>query len=149
MRSTVGPSRTSRPRSANGSMRKGWTTSSDLVRVSDGKSNNSARLSPSPAMREREGPVRRAGRVRVFYIAITLTRPSPAHRPPSPAMRERERSPQAPGEDALLHMQPVFRLVPDDRLRPVADSGGDFLAALRRRAMHEYVVGLRRSHPPL
>src|SRR6266480_4283404 len=34
MRSTVGPSRTSRPRSANGSMRKGWTKSSDLVSAS-------------------------------------------------------------------------------------------------------------------
>src|SRR5258708_13289956 len=46
MRSAAGPSRTSRPRSANGSMRKGWTKSSDLVSAS--RDNNKLQLFNKP-----------------------------------------------------------------------------------------------------
>src|SRR6266850_755485 len=43
-------------------------------------------------------------------------------------------------------MQPVLGLVPHDRLRAVDHLGGDFLAAMRRQAMHEQRVLLRRAH---
>src|SRR3954468_16642411 len=61
----------------------------------------------------------------------------------------RPRLTQAPGENALLHMQPVFRLVPDDRLRAVDDSCRHLFAALRREAMHEYGLRLGFCHQPL
>ena len=44
---------------------------------------------------------------------------------------------EAPGEDALLRMQPVLGLVEDDRLRAVDDLVRDLLAAMGRQAMHE------------
>ena len=40
-------------------------------------------------------------------------------------------------ENGFLRVQAVFRLVKHHRLRPVHDVGGDFLAAVRRQAMHE------------
>src|SRR6186713_2137065 len=44
---------------------------------------------------------------------------------------------EAPGEDALLGVQPVLGLVEHDRARAVHDLVGDLLAAMRRQAMHE------------
>src|SRR4051794_41703794 len=61
----------------------------------------------------------------------------------------RPRLTQAPGENALLHMQPVFRLVPDDRLRAVDDSCRHLIAALGWEAMHEYGLRLGFCHQPL
>src|SRR5579884_4198478 len=90
MRSTVGPSRTSRPRRAKGSMRNGWIRSSSTAA-----------------------------------------------------------SAETPGENALLHVQPVLRLVPYHRMRPVDDPGGHLLAAFRRQAVHEDRVGLGLGHQPL
>src|SRR5436309_823733 len=55
---------------------------------------------------------------------------------------------QAPGEDALLRVQPVFRLVEHHRLRPVHDLTGDLLAAVRRQAMHEQCIRLGFRHQP-
>ena len=55
---------------------------------------------------------------------------------------------QAPGQQALLGVQPVFRLVEHHRLRPVHHLVGDFLAAMRRQAMHEQRVGLGLGHQP-
>src|SRR5687767_13948456 len=49
-------------------------------------------------------------------------------------------------EQRLLRMQAVLRLVPDGALRPVDDLGGDFLAAMRRQAVHEERVLFRRAH---
>ena len=45
-----------------------------------------------------------------------------------------------------MHVQAVFRLVPDQRVRPVDDSGGDFLAAVRRQAVQEQRVRAGRGH---
>ena len=44
---------------------------------------------------------------------------------------------QAPGQDALLGVQPVLGLVEDHRLRPVHHLVGHLLAAMGRQAMHE------------
>src|SRR5947199_876133 len=137
MRSTVGPSRTSRPRSANGSMRKGWTKSSDLVSAS--RDNKKLQLFNKPRchcersdaishhMGESDGDC---------FVAALLAMTSRA-------------SADAPGKDALLDMQPVFRLVPHHRLRTVDNRGGHLLAALRRQAVHKYGVGLGLCHQAL
>ena len=53
---------------------------------------------------------------------------------------------QAPGQDALLGMQAVLRLVEHHRLRPVDHLVGDLLAAMRRQAMHEHRVRLGLRH---
>ncbi len=53
---------------------------------------------------------------------------------------------QAPGQQALLGVQPVFRLVEHHRLRPVHHLVGDLLAAMGRQAMHEQRVGLGLRH---
>src|SRR6266699_523835 len=57
---------------------------------------------------------------------------------------------QAPGEDALLGVKSVFRLVEHHGLRPVDHLVGDLMAAMRREAMHEHGVGFRsRQQPPV
>src|SRR5215468_1089989 len=56
---------------------------------------------------------------------------------------------QAPGEDALLRMQAVLRLVEHHRLRSIDYFGGHFLAAMGRQAMHEDGVRLGLFHQPL
>src|SRR5690242_20428359 len=61
----------------------------------------------------------------------------------------RGRSGEAPGEDALLRVEAVLRLIPDHRLRSVDHAGADLLAALRREAVHEDRVGLGGGHQPL
>jgi hypothetical protein len=43
--------------------------------------------------------------------------------------------------ESLLHVQPVFSLVPHHRLRAVDDLGGDLFAAVRRQAVHEQGLG--------
>src|SRR5947208_3083896 len=55
---------------------------------------------------------------------------------------------EAPGEDAFLGVQPVLRLVEDDRLRAVNDLRLDLLAAMGRHAMHEDGVGFGGRHQP-
>ncbi len=62
----------------------------------------------------------------------------------------------APGQDsspssrnsirAFWHMQAVLRLVPHDALRAVDDFTRDFLAAVRRQAMHEDRIGSGHCH---
>src|ERR1700680_1290511 len=130
MRPTPGPSRTNRPRSANGRRRKGGIGLSGFGSDSTGNFTNSAQSPLARIAGEGGTHAEGVGRVRVFRAAITLTRPSLARRPPSPAVRQRgiHGSAQTPREDALLDMQAVFRLVPDDRLRAVDDPGRDLLA---------------------
>ena len=53
---------------------------------------------------------------------------------------------QAPGEQTLLRVQSVLSFVEHHRLRAVNDLVGDFLAAVRRQAMHEQRVGLGLRH---
>src|SRR5215469_16598479 len=103
MRSIVGPSRTRRPRRANGSIRKGWTRSS------------------GPGSRGELNPAH-------FF---------------------RKWSAETPGENALLRMQPVLRLIPHHGLRAVDDTGRHLLAALYRQAVHEDRVGLGVRHQVL
>src|SRR5262249_33976233 len=141
MRSTVGPSRTRRPRSAKGSRRKGWTRSSDLGSSSSDKFNNSDAIDPSPALRGREEPIQRRWEGEGISDGGHPHPPSGfALRHPLPnevSMGGRGKYlAQAPGKDALLHMQPVFRLVPDDRLRAVDAPRRHFLPALGGKAMH-------------
>src|SRR5712691_6374095 len=119
MRSTVAPSRTSRPRSANGSMRKGWIRSSGFGSCSTGNKETPAfdyRKMSLRAQRSNLVPTR-VPPDRDCFVASLLAMTSRGLR-------------QAPREDAPLDMQPVFRLVPDDRLRAVDDPRRDLLAAL-------------------
>src|SRR5580704_715841 len=51
-------------------------------------------------------------------------------------------SAETPGEDALLRMETVFRLVPHHRLRPIENRRADLVAAFRGQAVHEDGVGL-------
>src|SRR5689334_5459049 len=44
---------------------------------------------------------------------------------------------ETPGQNALLHMQPIFRLVEYDRLRTIDHLVGDLVAAMGWQAMHE------------
>src|SRR4029077_18700780 len=139
MRSIVGPSRTRRPRSANGSIRKGWT------RSSSGRSEETVIL-------ERSGQP--AGRRRIW-------RPPAQDRNVAPSVSSWKRltrqaklcfaesSAKAPGKNSLLGMKPVLRLVPYDRLWAVDDPGGDLLAAFDRQAVHEDRVGLGVRHQVL
>ena len=53
---------------------------------------------------------------------------------------------QAPGQNALLCVQAVFRLVEHDRLRPVDHLVGDLVAAVGGQAMHEHRIRLRPRH---
>ena len=46
----------------------------------------------------------------------------------------------------LLHVQPVFCLVPDDRLRPLEHVLGHLFAAVRGQTVHEERIGTRRAH---
>src|SRR5215218_6814092 len=55
---------------------------------------------------------------------------------------------EAPGEDALLGVQPVLGLVEHDRARAVHDLVGDLLAAMRRQAMHEDRLLAGGAHQP-
>ena len=48
--------------------------------------------------------------------------------------------------ECLLHVHPVFRLIPYHRLRPVDHVGLNLLAPVRGQAVHEEGVGLGRSH---
>src|SRR5438477_12835505 len=115
MRSTVGPSRTSRPRSANGSMRKGWTKSSDLVSAS--RDNNKLQLFNKPRCHcERSEAIchhvsESDGNC---FVAALL------------AMKSRA-SADAPGEDAMLDMHTDFSLVPQQILRTVVIRGCSLL----------------------
>ncbi len=52
-------------------------------------------------------------------------------------------------ENRLLRVQPVLGLVEHDGPRAVEDTGGDFLAAVRRQAMHEERVRLGARHQRL
>src|SRR6476469_11000843 len=105
MVSTTEPRRTRRPRSADASIWKGWTRSSETM-----------------------------------GNAVLISRHPPRRRAP------RRRSAEAPGEDALLRVQAIFRLVPDHRLRSVDDRGADFLAALDGQTVHEDGAGLGAGH---
>ena len=49
-------------------------------------------------------------------------------------------------EQRFLRVQAVLRLVPHHRLRAIDHRRGDFLAAVRRQAVHEKRVLLRRAH---
>ena len=53
---------------------------------------------------------------------------------------------QAPGEQTLLGMQAIFRLVEHHRLRSVDHLVGNLLAAMRRQAVHEQCVRLGLRH---
>src|SRR6516165_8475057 len=53
---------------------------------------------------------------------------------------------EAPGQNALLRVQAVFRLVEHNRLRAVHHLVGDLLAAMCRQAMHEKRILLRQRH---
>src|SRR5215472_15835351 len=55
---------------------------------------------------------------------------------------------QAPGQYALLRMQSVFGLVENHRMRTIHNLIGNFLAAMRRQAMHKNGVGLCARHQP-
>src|SRR3984957_8745380 len=59
----------------------------------------------------------------------------------SPSLRRRRSSLQnfrtyQPDHHGFLRMQPVLSLIKHDRSRPVDHVVGDFLAAMRRQAMH-------------
>ncbi len=56
---------------------------------------------------------------------------------------------QAPGENALLGVQAVLRLVEHHRLRPVDDLVGHLLAPVGGQAVHEQRVGLGAGHQPV
>src|SRR5579859_3524689 len=56
---------------------------------------------------------------------------------------------KAPSQNALLGMEAILGLVPDDGLRAVDDAGRDFLAALCRQAVHEDRVRLGLGHQAL
>src|SRR5438045_3173963 len=105
MRSIAGPSRTRRPRNAKGSMRKGWIRSSGAVWLGEfnvGRSGDNA------------------GK-RISSLALCPWTAGSRGSPHS------ERLAETPGKNTLLGMEPVLRLVPDDRLRTVDDPGGNLL----------------------
>src|SRR3990167_3620859 len=53
---------------------------------------------------------------------------------------------EAPGEDRLLGVDAVFRLVPDQRAGPVDDRVADFLAPVRRQAVQEHRPAVGHRH---
>src|SRR6266446_2756520 len=107
--SRTGPSRTSRPRKAVGSIWNGWTRSSGITAV---------------------GTIGLGIGLKSFAADRVEVEPKP-----------RRASAEAPGENALLGVQAVFRLVPHHRLRSVDDRRADLLAALRGETVHEDGVG--------
>src|SRR5215475_2986610 len=56
---------------------------------------------------------------------------------------------EAPGENSLLCVQPVLRLVPDYRLWAVDNGRGYLFAPLDRQAMHKDGVGFGMRHQML
>ncbi len=44
-------------------------------------------------------------------------------------------------QNRFLHMQPIFRLIDNDRLRSVEHLGGNFFSAMGRQAMHDDGIG--------
>src|ERR1041385_3267864 len=121
MRSTVGPSRTSRPRSANGSMRNGWTRSSGRALSDNFKLSKCGERMAQVTISQSRG----AAFAAKCHPACRHTGADryprfrrPGTGPVDPGLRRGDevkvslRLTQAPGEDALLHVQAVFRLVP-------------------------------------
>src|SRR5947209_16375284 len=124
MVSTSGPSRTTRPRRSSASIANGRMVSSTEV-----------------AAGSRTGmPV--SGSDMRLYMDLC----GALCEPPSAAQCGTGVCPQsaceAPGQYALLGMQPVFRLVEYHRLRAVDHVVRDLLAAVRRQAVHEDRVRL-------
>ena len=66
--------------------------------------------------------------------------------PSNGAALMRPAAPQAPGQDALLRVQPVLGLVEDHGLRSVHDLVRDLLAAMGGQAMHEDRVLVGHAH---
>src|SRR4051794_34620224 len=117
MVSTAGPRRTTRPRKSRASTANGRTVSS--MDVAEGSRVGTAI----------------SGLVMSPYMGFGGLIASP-----STLLAE------APGEDALLGMEPVFGLIEHDGLRPIDHLFGDLLATMGRQAMHEHGIGLRPRH---
>src|SRR6266478_10060784 len=139
MRSIVGPSRTRRPRKANGSIRNGCTRSSGGISAKAVILERSGK--PAGRHRQRRQPARDRSVAPSVYTWKRLTRQA--------KLCFAESSAKAPGKNSLLDVKPVLRLVPHDRLRAVDDAGGPLFAALHRQAVHEDRVGLGVRHQVL
>src|SRR5882724_2498819 len=48
--------------------------------------------------------------------------------------------------DCFLHVHAIFRLIQNDRLRAIENFRRDFVAAMRREAMHENSAALGKRH---
>src|SRR4051812_12140827 len=146
MRSIAGPSRTRRPRNANGSMRKGCITSSGAVWL--GKFNVGA---PPSMLGNNSSPIVITGCPKggpgnhEDQSLPECPRPYP-WLPGSGAPPRPDRLAETPGKNTLLGVQPVLRLVPDDRLRTVYDPGGNLFPTLCRQAVHKDRVGFGVRH---
>src|ERR1700689_4303407 len=122
MVSTAGPSRTMRPRrssalTANGRM-VSWSPVWAGARTGIAKSGSGIALNIGD------------GRA--------MGRPRP--------IRKLAARPQAPGQNSLLRVQPVFGLVEYHGLRTVHHLVGDLFAAMCRQAVHEDGVRLGARH---
>src|SRR5258707_4707257 len=114
MSSSVGPRRTSRPRTPSASSWKGRASSLTLPPPSYG--GGSGRGTAAHAM------MNRGRSCLLLSPTLTLSRLTGEG---DWVLR------QAPGEDALLGVQSVFRLVEHHRLRSIDHVGCHFLAAMR------------------
>src|SRR5215467_3089551 len=61
-------------------------------------------------------------------------------------LRPNSASVQAPGQNAFLGVQAVLGLVEHNRMRPIDHLVRDFLAAMRRQAMHENRARIGQCH---
>src|ERR1700733_8463655 len=126
MLSTAGPSRTMRPRRSSALTPNGRIVSSMPVWSGSRTGMAKSGLFIGHNIRGQ---------------APNLRSPLPAERPASTAVGV-----QAPGQNPLLRMQPVFGLVEHPRMRTVDHLVGDLLAAVCGQAMHEDGVRLGPGH---
>ena len=61
-------------------------------------------------------------------------------------LRRHHKQTEAPEQDRLLRVQPVLRLVPNQRLRAIEHRIGRLFAAMCGQAMEEFGIGLRTRH---
>src|SRR5919108_2466375 len=144
MRSIAGPNRTRRPRSAKGSIRKGWIRSSGAVlgEFTIGHSDVDTHEKYT---------------LQLSFRGSRKARPEPTNTgscPVSPdgcsrIQRSSHISTETPREDPLLRVQPILRLVPDHRLWAIDDPGGHLFPALCWQAMHKDSIGLGMRHQVL
>src|SRR5580698_1045718 len=122
MVSTAGPSRTMRPRRSSAFTANGSTVSSRVVWAGSRTGMSRSGLVITAAYRQLK-----AGLGGLLAAAIGV---------------------QAPGQNALLRMQPVLGLVEHHRVRAVDHLVGDLLATMGGQAVHEDRVRLGVSHQP-